>query len=386
LTSGGGILASLYLHIPFCEKKCLYCDFYSIENRDPMEAFLAALEREIAAAAARGAGRTFDTVFFGGGTPSLLTPPQLEAILRRLHDTFAIAPGAELTLETNPGTVAPEKLAAYRSLGVNRLSIGIQSFRAEELRFLSRIHDAEQASACVAMARAAGFDNVSVDLIYALPGQTRDAWRESLSRALDLAPEHLSAYSLIVEPGTPLFRLVDAGEVTPARPGTEADLYEYTMDVMARAGYEHYEVSNYARPGKRSRHNYAYWSHEDYLGFGPSAHSFWKEGGGARRWSNTAQISSYIENCTRPGGTPVGFREDVGVEELINERIFLGLRSDGVDTERFQADFGRAFPPDRIRLAEELAAQGKLCWEGGTMRLTAAGFLLCDEIAARMMI
>lgn len=381
-------MASLYLHIPFCEKKCLYCDFYSIENRDPMEAFLEALDREILSYARFGEGRAFDTVFFGGGTPSLLTPGQLEKILRRLHSTYHIAEGAEVTLETNPGTVSPEKLSAYRSLGVNRLSIGIQSFREDELKFLTRIHDARQAVSCVEMARSSGFDNISVDLIFALPGQTRAAWGETLSRALALEPEHVSAYSLIVEPNTPLSRLVISGQVTPAHPETEADLYEWTMETMGAAGFEHYEVSNYARPGRRSRHNYAYWSHEDYLGFGPSAHSFWKgvPGNAASRWSNIAQITTYLERCAQSDGTPVSFREDVGTEQLMNERIFLGLRSDGVDTERFAKDFGREFPRDRILLAEALAAEGKLVREGGKMRLTPAGFLLCDEIARRMII
>jgi oxygen-independent coproporphyrinogen-3 oxidase len=381
-------VASLYLHIPFCEKKCLYCDFYSIENRDPMEPFLEALDREILSYARVGEGRTFDTVFFGGGTPSLLTPEQLGRILRRLRETYRIATDAEVTLETNPGTVSPEKLAAYRSLGVNRLSIGIQSFREEELNFLSRIHDADQAVACVEMARASGFGNISVDLMYALPGQTRAAWDETLSRALGLHPSHVSAYGLIVEPNTPLFRLVSSGQVTPALPEAEAELFEYTMETMAEAGYEHYEVSNYGRPGMRSRHNYAYWSHEDYLGFGPSAHSFWngERGVFATRWSNISQISTYLERCLQPGGSPVGFREEVGTDQLVNERIFLGLRSDGVDMARFAEDFGREFPPDRILLARDLAAEGKVILEGERIRLTPAGFLLCDEIARRMMI
>ncbi|HUI64359.1 MAG TPA: radical SAM family heme chaperone HemW, partial [Bacteroidota bacterium] len=231
-------MASLYLHIPFCERKCLYCDFYSVENLDAMEAFLHAIDLEIDCYSSLAAGTTFDTVFFGGGTPSLLTPSQLERLLQKLHERYTIHPGAELTLETNPGTVSVEKLVDYRSLGINRLSIGIQSLRDSELGWLGRIHDARSAVACVEYARQAGFENVGIDLIYSLPGQDISQWNETIEKALDLAPDHVSAYSLIVEDNTPLARLVAARQVSPNPAEREAELFEQTMAVLGRHGFE----------------------------------------------------------------------------------------------------------------------------------------------------
>jgi oxygen-independent coproporphyrinogen-3 oxidase len=328
---------------------------------------------------------SFDTLFFGGGTPSLLAPSQLERVMRSLRSAFAIGDDAEVTLETNPGTVSLEKLRDYRSLGVNRLSIGIQSFDESELRFLGRIHDAGEAARCVGLAREAGFRNVSIDLIYSLPGQTAGEWERTLSKALALRPDHISAYSLIVEDDTPLARMVSAKLVSPNPVEAEASLYERTMDVMERSGFEHYEVSSYARPGFRSLHNSAYWSHADYLGFGPSAHSFWRPGNGDRhlRWANVPALSRYCDSL-RKGEPPVAMREEVTRAQLCNELIFLGLRSSGVDLRRLEDEFG--LPADRLALAGALVEDGAAVLEGGTLRLTARGYMLCDEIAARMMV
>jgi len=378
-------MPSLYVHIPFCQRKCIYCDFYSIETVSLMESFLDALCTEIALSAETARGVVFDTLFFGGGTPSLLAPGQLSRVMEALHGAFTIDPGAEISLETNPGTVTPEKLSAFRSLGINRLSIGIQSFDEDELRFLGRIHNGPDAVRCVGDARAAGFMNLSVDLIYSLPSQTRASWDATLSRALALGPDHLSAYSLIVEDDTPLARMVASRIVSPNPLEAEASLYEHTMAVMERAGFEHYEVSNYAKPGFRSRHNSAYWSHEAYLGFGPSAHSFWRRSPGSApvRWGNAPALNRYCE-ALRRGELPVEMREEVSREQLCNERIFLGLRSSGVDLRRLEREFD--LPADRIALARALEGDGSAVLDGGTLRLTDRGYMLCDEIAARMMI
>lgn len=380
-------MASLYLHIPFCERKCLYCDFYSVENLESMEAFLRAIDREIAGHKELGAGTTFDTVFFGGGTPSLLAPLQLERLLQRLHETFKIDPGAELTIETNPGTVNVEKLIAYRALGINRLSIGIQSLRDSELRWLGRIHDARSAISCMEFARRAGFDNVGIDLIYSLPGQTSGQWDETLKKSLDLEPDHVSAYSLIVEDNTPLAALVASRQVSPNPAEIEAALYEQTMDSLRRHGFEHYEVSNYARPGRRSRHNYAYWTHTCYLGFGPSAHAFWMHGTWetATRWSNIAGVGEYSRRLEN-NQAPVVFRESLTAHQLFNERMFLGLRSDGVDLKRLHRDFPLRQERGMLDIARGLVCEGSAAWEGDRLRLTDRGYLLCDEIATRMMI
>ncbi|HTO93231.1 MAG TPA: radical SAM family heme chaperone HemW [Bacteroidota bacterium] len=378
-------MSSLYVHIPFCLRKCVYCDFYSVETVSQMDAFLDALEKEIELGSPPGEGVSFDTLFFGGGTPSLLTPSQLERVMRSLRAAFAIAGDAEITLETNPGTVSLENLRDYRLLGVNRLSIGIQSFDEKELRFLGRIHDAEEAVRCVGLAREAGFANVSVDLIYSLPAQTEAGWDTTLSKALALRPDHVSAYSLIVEDDTPLARMVRAKLVSPNPVESEASLYEHTMAVMERAGFEHYEVSSYARPGFRCRHNSAYWSHAGYLGFGPSAHSFWRpeDGGAPLRWANASALGKYCDSL-RKGELPVAMREEVTREQLCNERIFLGLRSTGIDLGSLQREFG--LPPDRLALADALVEDGAAALDGGTLSLTSRGYMLCDEIAARFMV
>ena len=379
-------MASLYLHIPFCEKKCVYCDFYSIETLSHMEEFLAGLTVEMELYAERGAGTRFDTIFFGGGTPSLLTPEQLDRILTSLHSWYAVASDAEITLETNPGTITPEKLQAFRTLGINRLSIGVQSFDERELQFLGRIHDSRQAVEAVTMARKAGFDNISIDLIYSLPGQSLEEWTSTLERGLALGPQHVSAYSLIVEDNTPLARMVKARQVSPNPIEAEAALFELTMRVMERNGFEHYEVSNHAKPGFRSRHNYAYWSHEDYLGFGPSAHSFWraKDRRSGERWANMANVSAYVGRLSEREA-PVSFRETVGVQELVNERIFLGLRSDGVNVEHLREEFGIELRADQRAMIRALVDGRLAVLEREVLRLTSKGFLLCDEIAGRLM-
>jgi len=378
-------LASLYVHIPFCERKCLYCDFYSVANTESVEDFLAALRREILLRREQFGAASYETIFFGGGTPSLLTPSQIEAVLTCLRTTFRIASGAEITIETNPGTVTKESLAAFRSLGVNRLSVGIQSFHDRELGLLGRIHDRAEAFRCLDWSRNAGFENVGLDLIYAIPGQTLQQWEENLRTAVDLAPQHIAAYSLIVEDRTPLAQMVEAGEVHRNPADREALMYERTMDLLGAHGYEQYEVSNYAMPGFRCRHNCAYWSHEDYLGFGPSAHSFWKSNAPrhGRRWWNVADLSAYTDRLAR-GLLPIASEEQVGSRELVHERILLGLRSGGLDLARLAADleYDLRFRQDwtmRWMIEDGLAVQ-----EAQVLRLTPKGYMLCDEISSRL--
>ncbi|MBI5472883.1 MAG: radical SAM family heme chaperone HemW [Ignavibacteriae bacterium] len=377
-------MASLYLHIPFCEKKCIYCDFYSIENSSTMDDFLRSLHREIELYSSFAGKEKFETIFFGGGTPSLLKPEQLEGILSHLHSVFTIENDAEVTVETNPGTVTREKLAAYQAMGVNRLSIGIQSFRERDLKFLSRIHDAHQAVECVETARAVGFDNLSIDLIYALPDQTMSEWEENLRQAVLLEPNHISAYGLIVEENTPLIRMVRAKLVSPKPADEEAEFYKLTMDFLQERGFDHYEVSNYAREGFRSRHNYNYWRHENYLSFGPSAHSFWREHGNARRWFNIANLSHYCSSLL-DGKLPLLNEEHLTPDQLRTERILLGLRSDGLDIGKLEIDF----PSNRLHVAEQeimnLVDSGHVVFSDGVVRLTSAGYLVCDEICMRLM-
>ncbi len=371
-------MASLYLHIPFCEHKCIYCDFYSLESREWQSMFVDALCREAESFSSSYDGEEVETIFLGGGTPSLLTPGELEQILSVLHRRFSIRSDAEVTLETNPGTVDAEKLRAFRSLGINRLSIGIQSFHDDDLRFLTRIHSSEQARACVRLAREIGFPFVNLDLIFALPGQTMERWQQNLEEAVRLGTDHISAYSLIVERNTPLFRMVETGTVSVLPIETEADMYLLTMEFLRANGFEHYEVSNYARTGCRSRHNMNYWNHSQYLGFGPSAHSFWEN----RRWWNIANLSTYCDALER-GSSPVAGEESLGTSQLLDERIMLGLRSSGIDVAAFKRDFGderwTQLEPEFAGLAED----GLLLRGDEVVRLTDRGYLLCDEIVKR---
>lgn len=380
-------MASIYMHVPFCERKCLYCDFYSVEGTSLMDRFVDSLLLEIGMYASFTPGVSFDTVYLGGGTPSLLPLRSLDEIFAHLRRTFSIADGSEITMEVNPGSVSEEKLAAYRSLGVNRLSIGVQSFQDDELQFLSRIHSAREAQEVVGMARSAGFTNLSLDLIFALPGQTVEVWERNLVHALRFEPEHLSAYSLVVEDDTPLARLVRSGQVTPSPLESEARMLEFTMDFLGARGYEHYEVSNYARPGFRSRHNSSYWTHSNYLGFGPSAHSFWRRDldGSALRWQNTPDLVQYIDQAGS-GSLPVSSEEVVSQRSLINERIFLGLRADGVDLERLEKDFRFDFDKRHREVIELLIREDLMVTENGRLRLTPKGFLVCDEIAVKLLI
>ena len=265
------------------------------------------------------------------------------------------------------------------------MSFGIQSFHDADLRFLGRIHDGMQALECLALARAAGFGNVGLDLIYGIPGQALPGWDENLRRAVDLAPEHLSAYSLIVEEHTPLHRMVETGRVRVTPTDLEAALYERAMERLEAAGYEHYEVSNYARPGFRCRHNGVYWSHQAYLGFGPSAHSFRPapDGKHARRWWNVADLGEYGARLAR-GIAPVESEEQLGPAQLLQERIFLGLRSGGLILERLASDFGEGWLAERQAILRALADEGLAILEGPRLRLTCRGFVLCDEIGARL--
>ena len=377
---------SLYLHIPFCRRKCLYCDFFSVEADGGIEPFLGALSREVALAAPHGPGEEIATVYAGGGTPSLLSPEQIGRILDDLRRRWPIREDAEITLEANPGTLTDESLAGFRRVGVNRLSLGVQSFHDPLLRSLGRIHDRDESLRAVELARAAGFANLSLDLIYAIPGETAADWEADLRTAIGLDPQHISAYSLTIERHTPLGRMVTAGELRPTPTDLEAAMLERTMELLVGAGFEHYEVSNYARPGFRCRHNLAYWSHQDYLGFGPSAHSFRREDGWrrARRWWNVPDLGIYCARLEREE-PPVECEETLGGQELLEERIFLGLRRGGLELATLGETPGCDLAAGQSETLQGIVRAGLATLAGGVLRLTPRGFLLCDEIARRLL-
>lgn len=374
--------AGLYLHIPFCDHKCGYCDFYSATNLAAYgEDFVAALLREIELRAESFRHVSFNTVFFGGGTPSLLTEAQLAQIMDALFANYAIVEGAEITLETNPGTVNREKLALFRQSGINRISFGVQSFHNDELKFMERIHSASEAKANIAAAREVGFDNVSFDLIFALPNQPLSRWEATLTEAVALETPHISAYSLIFEKNTPFYNQMRRGEISPLPEENEREFFEFTMNFLAKNGYSQYEISNYSTSeARQSQHNIKYWKHEPYLGFGPSAHSF---DGTASRWWNVRSTEKYIETLNT-GELPTTGRESLSSADLKTETIMLGLRMNaGIDLRAYKARFGSHFAADFAEPIEKFVGLGMIRLNKQFCSLTKEGIFYCDEIISQ---
>ena len=397
----------LYIHIPFCERKCPYCDFNTyagLESR--FQDFVAALAGEMARWREPLRGRTVSTIFIGGGTPTVLEEAQLAQIFTAVDANFDLAEGCEITCEANPGTVDRAKFAALRRLGVNRLSMGVQSFQPQELAFLGRIHDVADVHRAYDAARAAGFDNINLDFIFGLPHQAVDGWESTLDQALQLAPEHLSLYSLIVEPNTPLYHWVQIGEVDAPDDDLAADLYELAMAKLADAGYLQYEVSNWARgdggaetPTYACRHNLIYWRNDDYLGVGPGAHSHlhtapqdgsagkqrqssgrqWDE----RRWGNRKPVPGYIKRI-RAGEPVEEFDEEIEPRLAMGETMMLGLRllREGVARRRFAVRHGKAVDDVFGTELRQLAERNLLAWDEQRIRLTPEGLLLGNRVFA----
>ncbi len=380
-------VAGLYIHIPFCERKCIYCSFYSVETIEAKERFLRCIVREIemradALQADGAAPASYETVFFGGGTPSLLSPEEMQRILEPLHRRFHILPDAEITMECNPGALTGEWLQGYRDLGVNRLSFGVQSFNDDELRFLSRIHSADEARKTITLAREF-FQNVSLDLIFALPHQTPERWRANLMEGLRLGTGHFSAYSLIFEEGTRLNAMRLAGQVRPAPDELEADMYEETMATLAEHGFEQYEVSNYAYPGRECRHNLGYWERRTYVAFGPSAHGFLQSVLRPLRWANISNLTSYL-NAVDSGMLPVASQEVLTSSLIIEEILFLGLRSSGVALHEFRAATGVALRDVALKDVTWLVDGGYAILSDSHLKLTRKGYPFADRFALRL--
>jgi oxygen-independent coproporphyrinogen-3 oxidase len=368
----------LYVHIPFCASRCPYCDFAFVVGRGRLSTRYAdAVAREVRERVAKElSGRArFDTVFFGGGTPTAVAPSEIARILDAVASAAGLAQGAEITVEANPGAVDAGKFRDLRRLGVNRLSLGVQSFDDAELRLLGRAHTSAEALRAYDAARQAGFQNVSLDLIFALPGQTEAAWQAHLDRAVGLGPEHLSAYNLTVEPGTEFGRQLRRGRLTPLPEETQAAMYGAAIDRLIGAGYLHYEISNFARPGLCSRHNLGYWDGSDYLGVGMSAHSFIA---GRRTW-NVRGLTRYLERIEREGVAVAG-QETLSPSERRTEAVLLGLRrvQEGVPMERILDRRGGRRRIDRL-IADDLLER-----IGGRARLTRKGLMVADAVAVEL--
>jgi len=361
----------IYVHVPFCRRRCSYCDFAIAVRHDvPVQQFVDTLAREIARRHPDAVAHDVDTVYLGGGTPSLLGGDGVARLVDRLRERFRFGTGAEVTLEANPDDVSRESAAAWRAAGVNRLSIGAQSFAHRALAWMHRTHDSSQIERAVSAARSAGIDNLSLDLIFALPASLERDWRNDLRRVLTLEPTHLSLYGLTVEPATPLARWRDRREVHEATDDVYEREFLLAHDTLASNGFEHYEVSNYARPGRRARHNSSYWRHVAYDGYGPSAHSFDTQ---ERRW-NVREFADWSRRVTE-GGDPAGGTEVLTEESLETERIYLGLRTnDGVELD-----------PSTLATDGEMldrwASMGWALRDGNRIRLTPLGWLRLDALA-----
>jgi oxygen-independent coproporphyrinogen-3 oxidase len=365
----------LYLHIPFCSSICNYCNFNrGLFDEGLKTRYVAALTREILESPY--GGRQADTVFFGGGTPSLLEPAEIAGVLEACARRFDLAADLEVTLEANPETVSAERLTAYRDAGVNRLSFGVQSLRDDELKRLSRLHGAARARAAFDEARRAGFDNVSLDLMMWLPGQRVDDWLESVDGVLLLGPEHLSLYLLEVYPNAPLKEEMARSRWSQAPDDDAALMYLTAMDRLEAHGYEQYEISNVARPGRASRHNLKYWSDGDWVGFGCGAHST-VEG---VRWKNLSSTEDFIAAIDRQGGAATD-RRQLSDQERLGDALFTGLRlaagvDEGTIRSRYGVDVWERFGTELARSVDA----GLLVREGGRLRLTRAGMLLANEV------
>ena len=371
--------AGIYIHIPFCRARCSYCDFATGTYESALaDAYVRALVAEISSFGGAEECAEADTIYFGGGTPSLLTPEQIAHILGAVSRRFRMTPRAEVTMEMNPGTVTPEALRGFREAGVNRASFGAQTFDDGELKRLGRTHTAHDTRRTLSLLRDAGFDNISFDLIAGLPDQTLEGWSRNLDEALALRPEHLSLYLLEVHEGTPLAAQIREGRYTAPDADLAAEMYILLAERTRDVGYEQYEISNFCLPGRESRHNMKYWTGEPYFGFGCSAHSF---DGRTLRWSNERDARRYVEMLETRGDALVE-RTELDERESSAEALFLGLRllGRGVNLSEHRARF-------RLDVREEYAADlsrftdaGLIEFDGDILRLTPAGALLSNEV------
>lgn len=376
--SGPDPLTGIYIHVPFCLRKCRYCDFYSTTQLDLINDYSAALLQEMA-----WVGADFpqaDTLYFGGGTPSLLPTPILGEIIERAASLWGLSTDAEITLEMNPAAMKPKQMQTLRDLGINRLSIGVQSFSADNLSFLGRIHSAPEAQMAVASARQAGFKNLGLDMMFGLPDQTASQWKKDLEQAIHLNPEHLSCYILSYEPETPLFAAMQSGQVRRLGEQMVADQFRLTHSLLAASGYEHYEISSFARNGCRSRHNRKYWNHSTYLGLGPAAHSYQHP----MRWWNHRPLDRYLADIQQ-GLRPIQGKERLTKTQQLIEALYLGLRqADGIDLDGIQQRFHRRFSALFHSYVQQLIQQGRMVMDNLGCRLTLEGMLQSDHIIGQL--
>ena len=370
-------MAGIYIHIPFCRQACLYCNFHFSTSLRLKNDLINALLKEITLCTVYNNDKSVETIYFGGGTPSLLQAETLNSILDALHQKFYIVADAEITLEANPDDISAPQLAAWKSMGINRLSIGVQSFFEEDLKWMNRAHTAEQSVNSIMLAQQAGFNNLTIDLIYGSPGLSDEKWQQNVKRAIDFKIPHLSCYALTVEPKTALHSLIAKNKMQDTDPEQQARQFMQLMSWLEDAGYEHYEISNFSIPGKRSRHNTSYWLGKPYYGFGPSAHSF--NGADTRSW-NIANNALYVQSLSE--NIIPAEKECLTKVQRLNEYIMTSLRTcEGTDLGYIQNIFGEQYV-QRIRSSAQPYFNEKMIIENNALKLTQSGKLFADGIAA----
>ena len=368
--------AGLYIHIPFCKSKCGYCSFYSIKSLNLIPDFIDALKKEMKFYSKLF--KSFDTVYLGGGTPSLLTPQQIETILKTVGKFYKIDPHAEITIEVNPGDVSLEYFQSLRLLGINRLNIGIQSFDDQLLKFLGRRHSASDALESMEVARDAGFSNIGLDLIYGVHHQNIKSWENTLQKAIILKPEHISCYQLSLAPKTPLYQIYQEKSIKLPSNEQQTKYFFTTSEILENDGYLHYEVSNFAREEcLKSKHNMKYWQHVPYLGLGPAAHSFLDN----KRWWNKAAVKTYLQEISA-GNMPVENTETLSAEQLQLEALFLGLRTKaGIDLKLYKIRYGVDLLEDKKSMIDLLIKNKLVELKDSFLRPTRAGMAVADSLA-----
>ena len=373
-------MAGVYVHIPFCKRKCIYCDFYSIASSRLSDRYVKAVGMEAQLRGQEIAGMPVKTLYIGGGTPSVLSFEQLSVLIEGLRAAVDLSPVEEFTVEVNPDDVTHEFAEQLLKLGVNRVSMGVQSLVDEELVFLNRRHDAKEAMNAYCDLQSAGFNNISIDLIYGIPGQTLDTWKYTLEKALSLQAKHVSCYNLSYEEGTMLYKLRETGRVMECDDNTCVEMYDMLVDMLDGAGYEHYEISNFAMPGFYSRHNSGYWDKTPYLGLGASAHSY---DGNMRRY-NPDNVKLYVESLENDVVVCVGEQESV--DEKYDEDVMLRLRtSRGIDSEWIKSIYGKAYSDYFVNAIRSFVDSGLVIKDGSRYRLSRNGVMLSDMIMRELM-
>lgn len=375
-------MLGIYIHIPFCISKCKYCDFNSHKlDLDKKRKYLSALQKEIKFYKAEIQGKKIDTIFIGGGTPSILNQNEIESLFQSIKDNFEIKDNAEITMECNPGTLTLNKLKAMKECGVNRLSIGLQAVQNHHLKYIGRIHTYEEFEKNYYQAKEIGFENINIDLMYALPNQTKEDWMESLEKVVRLNPAHISAYSLILEENTELFNMYERNEFKILDEDTDIEMYQYTINYLKSHGYNQYEISNYAKEGFECKHNILYWKRENYIGLGVSASGFLNK----VRYNNLDELEKY-EKIIYSGKKPIGWEEKLGIKDEIEESIFLGLRmNEGIKFKDFYEKYNFNFKEEYKNEIINLKKLKLIKINNDVMKLTQKGREISNSVFVEFM-